>query len=104
MPKYYRISDLDQLSAQDIANIKGNAQGLQRSSFFKEFGLMEVHGTVISIVFLEKLGGLKGGKYSVDVTGKVTDKHIAKSNRDLYEYLVGVLIKIHIKKKSDDYY
>lgn len=100
MPKYYKLSDLDNLSVQEIASIRGNATQLQRLSYLKEGGIMEVYGSVISIVFLEKLGWLKGGKYSVTVSGKVNDKHIAASNRDLYDYLVGIMIKAHISWKK----
>ena len=103
MPKYYKFCDLDELSIQDIANIKGNARALQRASYFNEAGFMQIFGTEIAIVFLEKLGGLKGGRYSVKVTGKVNESHIAISNRDLYDYLVGIMIKVHISRANYDF-
>lgn len=98
MAKYYDNSELRNLSMQDIRNIKKNAHALQRHSFFQEAGAMEVHGTLIKIVFLEKLPGFKGGKYKVEVRGNVNRSHIAKSNRDLYNYLVGIMIKAHNKR------
>lgn len=96
MPKYYKFSDLDDLTMQDVVNIRENARQLQRGTYFKGMGIMNVFGTEIVVILLERLGIFKGGKYRVYVTGRVVDSHIATSKRDLYNYLVGVMIKAHI--------
>lgn len=63
MYKYFNSRDLDAISKQQAKDIKNSAHALQRTAFFQEEAYISVKGARIKIFFLERLRGLKGGKY-----------------------------------------